>query len=87
MAKAKLIDEPFDEEERALMEAVENGDFEVVPREETEAFFRVSREGNERRMCSYRLPVWMIEGLKKNAKKADVKYHQYVYDVLAKAAV
>lgn len=82
-----FINEPFDDDERELMEAVENGNFRMIPREETEAFFKVSHKGNERKMCSYRLPVWMIEGLKKNAKKKNAKYHQYVYDVLAAAAM
>ena len=38
----KFINTPFDEKERSLMETVESGDFEVVPREETKTFFNSS---------------------------------------------
>ena len=57
------------------------------PWEETVKAIKERRKRNETRMASFRLPVWIIEGLKRNAAKGDVKYSEYVIETLAKAAV
>lgn len=46
--ESRFIDEPFDEEERQLMEAVESGNFQSVPKEEFEATMREIRDGASR---------------------------------------
>ena len=55
--------------------------------EETVKAIKERRKRNETRMASIRLPVWIIEGLKRNAAKGDVKYSEYVIETLARAAV
>lgn len=44
------------------------------------------RRREETRMASFRLPVWVIEGLKRNAAKGGVKYSEFAIETLAKAA-
>jgi hypothetical protein len=57
------------------------------PWEETVKAIKERRKRSETRMASFRLPVWIIEGLKRNAAKGDVKYSEYVIETLAKAAI
>ena len=57
------------------------------PWEETVKAIKERRKRTETRMASFRLPVWIIEGLKRNAAKGDVKYSEYVIETLAKAAI
>ena len=45
------------------------------------------RRREETKMASFRLPVWVIEGLKRNAAKGGVKYSEYAIETLAKDAV
>ena len=74
-----------------ITEALKKGDVYFseagVPWEETVKAIKARRKRNETRMASFRLPVWIIEGLKRNAAKGDVKYSEYVIETLAKAAV
>ena len=57
------------------------------PWEETVKAIKERRKRNETKMASFRLPVWVIEGLKRNAAKGCVKYSEYVIETLAKAAI
>ena len=57
------------------------------PWEETVKAIKERRKRNETKMTSFRLPVWIIEGLKRNAAKGCVKYSEYVIETLAKAAM
>ena len=75
----------------AFREGLEDGStmvFEAnVPWEETVKAIKERRKRSETQMASFRLPVWIIEGLKRNAAKGDVKYSEYVIETLAKAAI
>ena len=75
----------------AFREGLEDGStmvFEAgTPWEETVKAIKERRKRSETRMASFRLPVWIIEGLKRNAAKGDVKYSEYVIETLAKAAI
>ena len=55
--------------------------------EETVKAIKERRKRNETKMASFRLPVWIIEGLKRNAAKGGVKCSEYVIETLAKAAL
>ena len=55
--------------------------------EETVKAIKERRKRNETKMTSFRLPVWIIEGLKRNAAKGGVKCSEYVIETLAKAAM
>ena len=57
------------------------------PWEETVRAIKERRKRNETKMASFRLPVWVIEGLKRNAAKGGVKYSEYAIETLAKAAL
>ena len=57
------------------------------PWEETVKAIKERRKRNETKMASFRLPVWVIEGLKRNAAKGGVKYSEYAIETLAKAAL
>lgn len=57
------------------------------PWEETVKAIKERRKRNETRMASFRLPVWVIDGLKRNAAKGGVKYSEYAIETLAKAAM
>ncbi|SHK60272.1 hypothetical protein [Fibrobacter sp. UWB12] len=57
------------------------------PWEETVKAIKERRKRSETKMASFRLPVWVIEGLKRNAAKGDVKYSEYVIETLSRAAI
>ena len=58
------------------------------PWAETVKTIKERRQRNETKMTSFRLPVWIIDGLKRNAAKGCcVKYSEYVIETLAKAAM
>ena len=57
------------------------------PWEETLKAIKERRKRNVTKMASFRLPVWIIEGLKRNAAKGGVKCSEYVIETLAKAAM
>jgi predicted DNA binding CopG/RHH family protein len=54
--------------------------------EETVRAIKAKKARNASRMTSFRLPVWVIEGLKRNAARGGVKYSEYAVEVLSKAA-
>lgn len=57
------------------------------PWEETVKAIKERHKRNETKMASFRLPIWVIEGLKRNAAKGGVKYSEYAIETLAKAAM
>lgn len=101
MEKFKIVDDVMSKEElekldrkdfsEDIAEAVEKGEVYFAeagtPWEETVKAIKERRKRSETRMASFRLPVWIIEGLKRNAAKGDVKYSEYVIETLAKAAI
>lgn len=56
------------------------------PWEETAKAIKAKKSRKVSKMASFRLPVWVIEGLKRNAAKGGVKYSEYAVEVLSKAA-
>ena len=72
-----------------IREGLEDGTTVVSegPWEETVRAIKERRKRNETKMTSFRLPVWVIEGLKRNAAKGGVKFSEYVIETLAKAAL
>ena len=57
------------------------------PWEETVRAIRERRRREEKKMTSLRVPVWILEGLKRNAERGGVKFSEYAIEALAKAAV
>jgi hypothetical protein len=70
-------------------EALANGTAIVCngPWEETVKEIKARKAREATKMASFRLPTWVIEGLKRNAAKGGVKYSEYAIGVLSKAAV
>ncbi|MBR4008381.1 hypothetical protein [Fibrobacter sp.] len=70
-------------------EALANGTAIVSngPWEETVKEIKARKARKATKMASFRLPTWVIEGLKRNAAKGGVKYSEYAIEVLSKAAV
>ena len=71
MANSKFIDEPIDDEERALMEAVEND--ETVP---------LSHEEEERIRADIRMQLDDLNGIKKMAKAAGMPYQTLINSII-----
>lgn len=67
---AYFINEPFDDEERELMEAVESGNFQSVPKEEFEATMREIRDGATAKVISIRMQGEDLRGIREMAKAA-----------------
>lgn len=89
--KMEFIDEPFDEEERALMEAVENSDAKPFPKEKQEQIWRdfkaAYKEGTPNtKMVSFRSNEEDMRKFKEKAYAAGIPYqtllnslvHRYV---------
>ena len=57
------------------------------PWEETVRSIRERRRREEKKMTSIRVPVWILEGLKRNAERGGVKFSEYAIEALAKAAL
>ena len=57
------------------------------PWEKTVAEIKARNARNERKMTSLRVPVWILEGLKRNAERGGVKFSEYAIEALAKAAM
>jgi predicted DNA binding CopG/RHH family protein len=57
------------------------------PWEETVKEIKARKAREATKMASFRLPTWVIEGLKRNAAKGGVKYSEYAIEVLSKAAI
>lgn len=55
--------------------------------EETARAIKAKKARNASRMTSFRLPVWVIEGLKRNAAKGGVKFSEFAIETLSKAAM
>ena len=89
----------LDEEEQEILAAYEAGklkpDAESPKRiaelkkaaHETVKEIKARKARKATKMASFRLPTWVIEGLKRNAAKGGVKYSEYAIEVLSKAAV
>lgn len=69
-------------------ECVGNGSAIVAdgPWADTVRAIKERRRREETRMASFRLPVWVIEGLKRKAAKGGVKYSEFAIETLAEAA-
>ncbi len=57
------------------------------PWAKTVAEIKARNARNERKMTSLRVPVWILDGLKRNAERGGVKFSEYAIEALAKAAV
>ena len=55
--------------------------------EDTVNAIKAKKAAKETRIASFRLPLCVIEGLKRNAAKGGVKYSEYLIETLAKASV
>ena len=76
--ESRFIDEPFDEEERQLMEAVESGNFQSVPKEEFEATMREIRDGATAKVISIRMQGEDLRGIREMAKAAGMPYQTLI---------
>ena len=90
----KLINKPFDEEERSLMESVENGDFEIIPKEETKSFFNSSMtirsakfRATAKKPYTFRLHSGAIDAIREYANVHGGHYQTLVDDALVELAV
>lgn len=75
---AYFINEPFDDEERELMEAVESGNFQSVPKEEFEATMREIRDGATAKVISIRMQGEDLRGIREMAKAAGMPYQTLI---------
>ena len=80
--ESRFIDEPFDEEERALMEAVESGNFQSVPKEEFEATMREIRDGATAKVISIRMQGDDLRGIREMAKAAGMPYQTLINSII-----
>ena len=81
MANSKFMDEPIDEEERALMEAIENGETEPIPRDELEAM-RADIMSASAKNISIRMQLDDLNGIKKMAKAAGMPYQTLINSII-----
>ncbi|MCQ2121981.1 MAG: hypothetical protein MJY78_09180 [Fibrobacter sp.] len=79
MKKIKFINKPFDEEERALMEAVENGKTRKVGREELQ---RLKTKLCGARNVTIHMQNEDIEGMKKKAEEAGLPYQTLINTII-----
>ena len=89
----KFINKPFDEKERSLMETVESGDFEVVPREETKNFFDSSLtvrsakfRATAKKPYTFRLHSGAVDAIREYASARGGHYQTLVDDALVELA-
>ena len=80
--ESRFIDEPFDEEERALMEAVESGNFQSVPKEEFEATMREIRDGATAKVISIRMQGDDRRGIREMANAAGMPYQTLINSII-----
>ena len=80
--ESRFIDEPFDEEERALMEAVESGNFQSVPKEECEATMREIRDGATAKVISIMMQGDDLRGIREMAKAAGMPYQTLINSII-----
>ena len=76
--ESRFINEPFDDEERQLMEAVESGNFQSVPKEEFEATMREIRDGATAKVISIRMQGEDLRGIREMAKAAGMPYQTLI---------
>ena len=81
MENSKFIDEPIDEEERALMEAIENGEAVPLPKEEEERI-RADIMSASAKNITIRMQLDDLEGIKKMAKVVTFDDSYYVQSEL-----
>lgn len=81
MANSKFIDEPIDEEERALMEAIENGETVPIPRDELEAM-RADIMSASAKNITIRMQLDDLNGIKKMAKAAGMPYQTLINSII-----
>ncbi len=93
LEKPKMTDEELAEFNASLAdefrEGLEDGSTVVSDGswEETVRAIKAKKARNASRMTSFRLPVWVIEGLKRNAAKGGVKFSEFAIETLSKAAM
>lgn len=90
----KFINKLFDEEERTLMESMENGDFEIVPKEETKAFFNSSMtirsakfRATAKKPYTFRLQSGAVDAIREYANARGGHYQTLVDEALVELAV
>ena len=80
--ESRFIDEPVDDEERQLMEAVESGNFQSVPKEEFEATMREIRDGATAKVISIRMQGEDLRGIRRIAKEAGMPYQTLINSII-----
>ena len=81
MANSKFIDEPIDEEERALMEAVENDETVPLPQEEEDRI-RADIMSASAKNITIRMQLDDLNGIKKMAKAAGMPYQTLINSII-----
>lgn len=81
MANSKFIDEPIDEEERALMEAIENGETVPLPQEEEDQI-RADIMSASAKNITIRMQLDDLNGIKKMAKAAGMPYQTLINSII-----
>lgn len=81
MENSKFIDEPIDDEERALMEAIERGETQPIPRDELEAM-RADIMSASAKNITIRMQLDDLNGIKKMAKAAGMPYQTLINSII-----
>ena len=81
MANSKFIDEPIDEEELALMEAIENGETVPLPQEEEDRI-RADIMSASAKNITIRMQLDDLNGIKKMAKAAGMPYQTLINSII-----
>lgn len=81
MANSKFIDEPIDDEERALMEAVENDETVSLSHEEEERI-RADIMSASAKNITIRMQLDDLNGIKKMAKVAGMPYQTLINSII-----
>ena len=79
MGNSKFMDEPIDEEERALMEAIENGETVPLPQEEED---RIRADIMSASAKNIRMQLDDLNGIKKMAKAAGMPYQTLINSII-----
>ena len=81
MENSKFIDEPIDDEERALMDAIERGETQPIPRDELEAM-RADIMSASAKNITIRMQLDDLNGIKKMAKAAGMPYQTLINSII-----
>ena len=81
MANSKFIDEPIDDEERALMEAIERGETVPLPQEEEDRI-RADIMSASAKNITIRMQLDDLNGIKKMAKAAGMPYQTLINSII-----